>query len=223
MVFEFCDRDLAGLLSNEEIEFERAEIKMIVEMLCDALHYIHANNVVHRDSKPANILMTIRDGVLKLADFGLIGHDVVQSAGTILLGERCYSGKKVDMWTLGRALDTRASAAGRERDAAAESRNSSLRLHRRGRLAREVKSLPLSKTIEPRKGLERTVLPELSLFIEDRSCLDLIDRLLVLNPKKRLDADQVYKHDYFFTEPWPCELKNLMQTITTSNFEKTNA
>ncbi|CAB0042685.1 unnamed protein product [Trichogramma brassicae] len=240
MVFEFCDHDLAGLLSNEEINFEPAEIKMIIKMLCDALHYIHANHVAHRDLKPANILMT-REGVLKLADFGLARTisarrepqrytNVVVTlwyrAPELLLGEQYYSGNKVDMWAVGcimAELWTRSPLLQTD----TETQQLNLVTFLCGSVDEadwpEVKNLPLYETIELRKGLERKVLPKLRKFVEDRSCLDLIDRLLVLNPKKRLDADQVYEHDYFFTEPWPRELKNLMQSITTSNFEKTNA
>jgi len=38
--------------------------------LLEGLFYIHRNKIVHRNMKPANILIT-KDGVLKLADFGL--------------------------------------------------------------------------------------------------------------------------------------------------------
>lgn len=38
--------------------------------LCDAIKYIHDNNVIHRDIKPENILIN-KSGILVLADFGI--------------------------------------------------------------------------------------------------------------------------------------------------------
>ena len=41
-----------------------------MQQLLNGLYYIHGNNILHRDMKAANILIT-KNGVLKLADFGL--------------------------------------------------------------------------------------------------------------------------------------------------------
>ena len=38
--------------------------------LCDGLHYMHSNGVIHRDLKPGNIFLS-DDGQLKIGDFGL--------------------------------------------------------------------------------------------------------------------------------------------------------
>ncbi len=46
------------------------EAVSIVEQACEGLHYAHRHGVVHRDVKPGNLLRS-REGVVKLADFGI--------------------------------------------------------------------------------------------------------------------------------------------------------
>ncbi|MCH7987880.1 MAG: serine/threonine protein kinase, partial [Planctomycetes bacterium] len=46
------------------------EAAQMVETLARAMHYAHQMNVVHRDLKPGNVLLT-KDGTPKIADFGL--------------------------------------------------------------------------------------------------------------------------------------------------------
>jgi serine/threonine protein kinase len=42
----------------------------IIRGICDGLHYLHQQNIVHLDLKPANILLD-HYKVAKIADFGL--------------------------------------------------------------------------------------------------------------------------------------------------------
>lgn len=45
MVFDFCEHDLAGLLSNNNVKFSLGEIKNVMQQLLNGLYYIHRNRV----------------------------------------------------------------------------------------------------------------------------------------------------------------------------------
>lgn len=51
-------------------DYSPAEALAVISQICDALQYAHDAGVVHRDIKPENILVD-RNGVVKIADFGL--------------------------------------------------------------------------------------------------------------------------------------------------------
>ncbi|HEY5334503.1 MAG TPA: serine/threonine-protein kinase, partial [Mycobacteriales bacterium] len=49
---------------------QQLDVRRIGAEVADALAYVHARDVVHRDVKPGNVLLA-RDGRVKLADFGI--------------------------------------------------------------------------------------------------------------------------------------------------------
>jgi eukaryotic-like serine/threonine-protein kinase len=70
IVMEYCD---GGALADINAGMGALKPERAVAMgqsICDALDFAHRQGVVHRDVKPANVLMT-SDGRLKVADFGI--------------------------------------------------------------------------------------------------------------------------------------------------------
>lgn len=84
----------------------------IAAHVADALHYAHEQGVVHRDVKPANMVLTMDEHEVKVADFG-VAHLMDASktrTGTILgspsfMSPEQVAGKRVDgrsdLWSLG--------------------------------------------------------------------------------------------------------------------------
>lgn len=86
--------------------------KAYLFQLLKGIAHCHQNRVLHRDLKPQNLLIN-REGILKLADFGLARafgipvknytHEVVTlwyRAPDILMGSKNYS-TSVDIWSVG--------------------------------------------------------------------------------------------------------------------------
>ncbi|PYH40686.1 CDC2/CDK family serine/threonine-protein kinase [Aspergillus saccharolyticus JOP 1030-1] len=70
MVTPYMEHDLSGLLENPAVRFSEAQIKCYMLQLLEGLKYLHANSILHRDMKAANLLISNK-GILQIADFGL--------------------------------------------------------------------------------------------------------------------------------------------------------
>jgi serine/threonine-protein kinase len=72
LVMEFLDGETLSQRLAKQRPLPEKEAARIAAQICDALAYLHANGVTHRDLKPQNIMLC-RDGSLRLFDFGIAG------------------------------------------------------------------------------------------------------------------------------------------------------
>ncbi|KAG9509641.1 Cyclin-dependent kinase 9, partial [Fragariocoptes setiger] len=242
LVFDFCEHDLAGLLSNPAVHFNMCEIKKVMKQLLEGLHCIHQNKILHRDMKAANILINKR-GVLKIADFGLARafsnptETNKQNRYTnrvvtlwyrppeLLLGERDYT-PAVDIWGAGCIM---AEMWTRTPLMQGKSDQDQLRYITMicGAINPDtwpgVEKLPLFEKCREfiDKGQRRVLTCRLKTKVQNADALDLLDRLLTLNPKDRPDAHIALDHDFFWTEPMPGDLGEMLSKHTQSMFEFT--
>jgi serine/threonine protein kinase len=70
MVMELCRGSLHDYLKENGLLSEERAIFYIIQLF-SSIEYCHQKNIIHRDIKLQNILLTNRNKTLKLADFGL--------------------------------------------------------------------------------------------------------------------------------------------------------
>jgi serine/threonine-protein kinase len=72
LVMEYIEGEtLDRLLQQQRQPFSLRDTDAIIHQVADALEYAHARGMIHRDVKPANIMLG-RDGRVTLMDFGLV-------------------------------------------------------------------------------------------------------------------------------------------------------
>ncbi|KAK7933502.1 hypothetical protein WMY93_004398 [Mugilogobius chulae] len=110
LVMEYCLGSASDLLEVHKKPLQEVEIAAITHGALLGLAYLHSHNMIHRDIKAGNILLT-ELGQVKLADFGsasiaspansFVGTPYWMAPEVILaMDEGQYEGK-VDIWSLG--------------------------------------------------------------------------------------------------------------------------
>ncbi|HMP01521.1 MAG TPA: serine/threonine-protein kinase, partial [Gemmatales bacterium] len=83
---EYVDGMSLAELLEQRGPIPHEEVLKIAIQICKALTHAHQQEMVHRDLKPSNLLLS-RDGVIKLADFGvakLFGMNSLSAADAVI-------------------------------------------------------------------------------------------------------------------------------------------
>ncbi|KAJ5554018.1 Mitogen-activated protein kinase hog1 [Penicillium frequentans] len=177
-VTELLGTDLHRLLTSRPLE--KQFIQYFLYQILRGLKYVHSAGVVHRDLKPSNILIN-ENCDLKICDFGLARIQDPQMTGyvstryyrapEIMLTWQKYD-VEVDIWSAGcifaEMLEGKPLFPGKDHT------------------LRFVKSLPKRE----RQNLAH------KFRNADSDAVDLLERMLVFDPKTRIRAGEALAHEY---------------------------
>lgn len=226
-----------------EIRFNEPLLKGWMQQILRGVARIHESGSMHRDLKPANVLVT-RDCVLKIADFGLSTSRRPQDgrltnnvttiwyrAPELLLGATQYS-NAVDMWSVGcifgELLIKRALIPG---DNEFDQLDKIFELcgTPTTRSWHGVGHLPFWDVMQPKQLCRSQLRQRFHHFLDYgmHSMIDLLERMLVLDPSRRITAREALSHKWFSEEPKPdsyipyvpsFHVRFLLQTVSSVIF-----
>nr|CAD2193816.1 unnamed protein product [Meloidogyne enterolobii] len=216
LVFEYMEADLHNVIKKMTI-LKDIHKQYIMCQLFRAIKFLHSGNVLHRDLKPSNVLLDAECRV-KLADFGLArsfsqmddsldGSNVPElteyvatrwyRSPEILLAAKHYT-KGVDMWSLGCILAEmllgKALFPGSSTINQIERIMNTIQRPSKNDIE-SIGSAYASSVLEkmpqwPKKPLD------IVLSQTTPEALDLVSRLLIFAPHKRLNVEQCLEHPY---------------------------
>jgi len=211
LVFEYLDNDLKKYMKSQSGRLSPALVQDFAFQLVTGIGFCHANRIIHRDIKPQNLLINKKLD-LKIADFGLARsisvplpkntHEVVTVRYRpleILLGSTLYS-VPVDMWSIGCVLGE--MATGGPLFSGDSEIDTIFKIFQKLGTPDEktwpgLSELPDYKTTFPKwphRGWEniRNTLAQVG-----PNGIDLLNRLMCYDPKKRISARRSLEHGFF--------------------------
>ncbi|KAI3761810.1 hypothetical protein L1987_52232 [Smallanthus sonchifolius] len=219
LVFDYMQSDLTRIISRPEGRLTEPQVKCYMQQLLSGLEHCHERGILHRDIKGSNLLID-RDGMLKIADFGLANYYNPKKKGPqtsrvvtlwyrapeLLLGTTDY-GVGIDLWSTGCLLAE--MFVGRP---IMPGRTEVEQLHRIFKLCGSPnedywKTIKPPTTFRPPPNYVPSFHEAFSNF--PSSSFGLLTTLLALDPSSRGTATSALQNSFFSSSPLACELSGL--------------
>ncbi|KAL6508009.1 hypothetical protein OROGR_024204 [Orobanche gracilis] len=184
IVLEYCKGgDLSIYIQQRQGRIPEETAKHFMQQLAEGLKVLRENNLIHRDLKPQNLLLSTDGGnsVLKIADFGFARSLQPRGLAETLCGSPLYMAPeimqlqkydaKADLWSVGAILFQLVTGK------TPFTGNNQIEL-----LQNIIKSTELQF---PSKAMDL-----------DPHCMDLCRKLLRRNPVERLTFEEFFNHPY---------------------------
>ncbi|KAG8898950.1 TFIIH complex serine/threonine-protein kinase subunit kin28 [Tulasnella sp. 403] len=200
LVLEFLDSDLEVVIKDRSHVFLPADIKSWMAMTLRGLEFCHRNWILHRDLKPNNLLIA-SDGCLKIADFGL-ARDFADPTPSLKMTCQVITRTAVDMWSVGAIF---AELMLRVPYLAGESDLDQIKTIFRALGTPTEDEWPGHTKLPNYCAVGQFPKSPLNLLFTAASpeALDLLQKFLIYEPRKRIGAKDALHHPYFFTLPHP--------------------
>ncbi|OHT12620.1 Spindle assembly checkpoint kinase [Tritrichomonas foetus] len=181
IILEYCERGSLMNMIRKNGPINPINLKEFCHQILKGLQYIHSQNIAHRDIKPDNIFVTYKNTV-KIADFGFsqyveTGQKIDDCRGSIaycspeILKKAVFDPFKADIWALGVTFYVMATG-----------------------------KAPFTGNTP--NALRHSI--EMGIFLMpsniDESFADMIKKMIVIDPARRLTPNQLLEHDYFKSE-----------------------
>ncbi|XVF17101.1 hypothetical protein REPUB_Repub10bG0089400 [Reevesia pubescens] len=219
LVFDFMQSDLTKVISRPGERLTEPQIKCYMQQLLSGLQHCHERGILHRDIKGSNLLID-RNGVLKIADFGLANSfrpkpkrpltsrvvTLWYRAPELLLGSTDYD-VGIDLWSAGCLLAE--MFAGRP---IMPGRTEVEQLHRIFKLCGSPsedywKEMKLPASFRPPQHYKPGYQEAFGDFPD--SSFSLLTMLLSLDPSYRGTAASALQSEFFSSSPLACDLSGL--------------
>ena len=179
LIMDYCDGgDLYKFIKTYG-KLSEEESKKYFLQITKGLYFLYSKNLIHRDLKPHNILIT-SNNILKICDFGFVKESNENMLYDTLCGSPIYMApeilkykkydSKVDLWSMGiilfEMLTSKPPFIG-------------------------INHIDLIRVID---STELTIPNDIKI---SNYCFDLLKSLIVVNPENRISFDNFFKHSFF--------------------------